>query len=126
MVCRSDEIRLDDLAPSISTGGGHDDGREQMPQVPGATLADLEKYAILKTLEHTGGSTSRAAQMLGISPRKIQYRLRDYSGRGPRGNGAGTAAITRGTATVPPPGSNGARDGESFSAAAARTGDPMK
>jgi two-component system response regulator HydG len=52
-------------------------GRD-MPQVPGATLAELERYAILSTLEHVRGSTSRAAEMLGISPRKIQYRLAEY------------------------------------------------
>jgi len=51
-----------------------------MPPVPGATLAELEKYAILKTLEHTNRSTSKAAAMLRISPRKIQYRLREYAG----------------------------------------------
>src|SRR5262249_28073076 len=37
-----------------------------MPLVPGATIAELERYAILRTLEHTGGSTSRAAEILGI------------------------------------------------------------
>jgi DNA-binding NtrC family response regulator len=120
VVCRADEIRLEDLAPSISTGA-QDSPRDQMPQVPGATLADLEKYAILKTLEHTGGSTSRAAQMLGISPRKIQYRLRDYSGRGPRASSG--PVVTRSSSS----GSGSARDGESFSASAASgRGDPMK
>ncbi len=51
---------------------------EAVPQVPGATLAALERYAILKTLAYTGGSTTRAAEILGISPRKIQYRLLEY------------------------------------------------
>jgi two-component system NtrC family response regulator/two-component system response regulator HydG len=33
-----------------------------------------------------GGSTSRAAEILGISVRKIQYRLKEYAhGGGPRG-----------------------------------------
>jgi two-component system NtrC family response regulator/two-component system response regulator HydG len=32
-----------------------------------------------------GGSTSRAAEILGISVRKIQYRLKEYaSGNAPR------------------------------------------
>ncbi len=53
-----------------------------MPEVPGATLAELERYAILRTLAHTGGSTTRAAEILGISPRKIQYRLREYRASG--------------------------------------------
>ena len=46
--------------------------------IPGATLAELEHYAILKTLEATGGSTSKAAEILGISARKIQYKLHEY------------------------------------------------
>ena len=54
-----------------------------MPIIPGATLRDLERYAILKTLEHTGGATSRAAEILGISPRKIQYKLHEYQDGAP-------------------------------------------
>jgi DNA-binding NtrC family response regulator len=50
-----------------------------MPLIPGATMAELERYAILETLKATGGSTSRAAEMLGISTRTIQYRLHDYN-----------------------------------------------
>ena len=49
-----------------------------MPVIPGAKMEDLERYAILETLKATGGSTSRAAQMLGISTRTIQYRLHQY------------------------------------------------
>jgi DNA-binding NtrC family response regulator len=75
IVCRHDVIRPEDLAPHVSASTRALDGG---PVVPGATLAELERYAILKTLEHTGGSTSRAAEMLGISTRKIQYRLREY------------------------------------------------
>lgn len=52
-----------------------------LPPIPGATLADLERHAILKTMQHTGGSTSRAAAILGISARTIQYRLRAYDER---------------------------------------------
>ena len=83
VVCRGEEVGTDDLAPTIVPA--EPGGKGQLPSVPGSTLAELEKFAILKTLEHTGGSTSKAAEMLGISPRKIQYRLREYSGApGPR------------------------------------------
>jgi len=47
-------------------------------RVPGATLAELEKYAILTTLEAAQGSTTRAAEILDISVRTIQYRLHEY------------------------------------------------
>ena len=50
-----------------------------MPSIPGATLADIERYAILETLKSTGGSTSKAAEVLGISTRTIQYRLHQYN-----------------------------------------------
>src|SRR5271167_2144219 len=52
--------------------------RDGMPPVPGSSIADLERWAILKTLETCGGSTSKAATVLGISPRKIQYKLHEY------------------------------------------------
>jgi DNA-binding NtrC family response regulator len=50
-----------------------------MPPIPGSTLDELERYAILESLKATGGSTSKAAEMLGISVRTIQYRLHDYN-----------------------------------------------
>ena len=42
-------------------------------------MAELERYAILETLRAVGGSTSKAAEMLGISVRTIQYRLHEYN-----------------------------------------------
>jgi DNA-binding NtrC family response regulator len=77
VVCRHHEVRTQDLAQHIvKITGRNPDG---MPIIPGATLAELEHYAILKTLEHTGGATTRAAEMLGVSARTIQYRLREYA-----------------------------------------------
>ncbi|MBX3269399.1 MAG: sigma-54-dependent Fis family transcriptional regulator [Sandaracinaceae bacterium] len=47
---------------------------------PGTTLAELERIAIEKTLRAVDGSTARAAELLGVSRRKIQYRLKEWSG----------------------------------------------
>jgi DNA-binding NtrC family response regulator len=55
------------------------DGGRRIPRIPGSTLAELTRYAILETLEATGGSTARAAEILGISARTIQYKLHEYS-----------------------------------------------
>ncbi|MBK5257928.1 MAG: sigma-54-dependent Fis family transcriptional regulator [Vicinamibacteria bacterium] len=52
--------------------------------IPGSSLASIEREAILRTLESIGGSTSQAAKILGVSPRKIQYKLKEYQ----RGTGA--------------------------------------
>ena len=46
--------------------------------VPGISLAELERMAILQTLEAVSGSTAKAAELLGISRRKIQYRLKEW------------------------------------------------
>jgi DNA-binding NtrC family response regulator len=58
------------LVPSSASRGG--------PQIPGASMDEIERYAITKTLEATGGSTSRAAEILQMSVRKIQYKLHEY------------------------------------------------
>jgi two-component system NtrC family response regulator/two-component system response regulator HydG len=50
--------------------------------IPGSTLADIEREAILRTLEAVGGSTSRAASLLQISARKVQYKLKEYQQQG--------------------------------------------
>jgi DNA-binding NtrC family response regulator len=77
VVSRHPEIGPQDFAAHIVKS--NTPRRDELPHVPGATLAELERYAILKTLEHTGGATSRAAEILGISARTIQYRLREYA-----------------------------------------------
>ncbi len=59
------------VKPVVTPNGG--------PIIPGATLDAIEKHAILETLKSTGGSTSRAADILGISTRTIQYRLHQYN-----------------------------------------------
>jgi DNA-binding NtrC family response regulator len=46
--------------------------------IPGATLAEIERYAITETLKAVGGSTTRAAEVLGISRRTVQYRVREW------------------------------------------------
>jgi two-component system response regulator HydG len=47
-------------------------------RIPGSTLAEIEKHAIMATLEAAEGSTARAAEILDISVRTIQYRLHEY------------------------------------------------
>ncbi len=75
VVCRGNTIRPEDLGIVVPASAKNDSG---VPEIPGASLPEIERYAILKTLEQAGGSTSRAAEILKISPRKIQYKLREY------------------------------------------------
>jgi DNA-binding NtrC family response regulator len=48
------------------------------PHVPGSSMDDLERDAIIRTMESVGGSVSRAAAILKISPRTIQYKMKRY------------------------------------------------
>ncbi len=88
VLCRGREIEPRDLPRELMQSQRVGD---EVPKVPGSTMAQLERYAILKTLEHVGGSTRRAAEILGISTRKIQYRLNEYRENDP----SGVPAVTR-------------------------------
>jgi two-component system NtrC family response regulator/two-component system response regulator HydG len=77
VLARGAELTADDLPPSLK--GPRPRGRENGALIPGASFWEIEREAILRTLEMVGGSTSRAAEVLGISARKIQYRLKEYA-----------------------------------------------
>ncbi len=44
----------------------------------GTPLKDVEKEVILKTLELTGGNKTDAAKLLGVSTRKIEYKVKEW------------------------------------------------
>jgi two-component system response regulator HydG len=77
LFCRSDELTLGDLPPEY---------REARPaERPAATgewvprpMADVEREAILRTLDHTNGHRARAAQLLDIGLRTLQRKLKEY------------------------------------------------
>ncbi len=79
VLCDGHRIERKHLPPTVVPNGEGD----ALPPIPGSTIADLERYAILKTLEACGGSTSKAATVLGVSPRKIQYKLHEYTQTNP-------------------------------------------
>ncbi len=79
VLCDGHRIEKKHLPPTVVPNGE----RDALPPIPGSTIADLERYAILKTLESCGGSTSKAATVLGVSPRKIQYKLHEYTQANP-------------------------------------------
>jgi DNA-binding NtrC family response regulator len=74
VLCNEPRIEVKHLPPTLVPQAE----REGTPPIPGSTIQDLERYAILKTLEACGGSTSKAAMILGVSTRKIQYKLHEY------------------------------------------------
>ncbi|REJ79954.1 MAG: sigma-54-dependent Fis family transcriptional regulator [Acidobacteria bacterium] len=46
------------------------------------SMAEIERHAILDTLEHTGGRRAEAAELLGIGLRTLQRKLKDYREQG--------------------------------------------
>ena len=79
--------------------------------VPGMTLAEIERIAILQTLEACEGSTGKAAEMLGISRRKIQYRLAEYRGADAAAAASESEAQAEGGSEPSTPGSGSANVG---------------
>jgi len=76
VLAKGTQLTSDDLPPSLNGP------RAELPAGPApvlGTLYTIERDAILRTLELCGGSTAKAAELLKVSPRKIQYRLKEYS-----------------------------------------------
>jgi two-component system NtrC family response regulator len=75
-VARGDQLTTDDLPAALH--GARSAEKAASALIPGASLFDIEREAVLRTLEAVGGSTARAAAVLGVSVRKVQYRLKEY------------------------------------------------
>jgi len=75
VMCEGDLIDRDDLPTSAH---GDLQNGSVMALIPGITMSELERIAILRTLDAVDGSTARAAEILGISQRKIQYRVKEW------------------------------------------------
>jgi DNA-binding NtrC family response regulator len=78
-----DEIDLDDL-PGEYRGGADTQttGSVQAPAGQARTMAEIERQAILETLDRTEGKRAEAAEILGIGLRTLQRKLREYREQG--------------------------------------------
>ena len=72
--CEGDQIEASDLALPKGESAGPDGAR-----LVGLTLAELERRAIMATLDAAGGNRAEAARMLGVSERTIYNRLKEFS-----------------------------------------------
>lgn len=75
----SDEIAAGDLPTDIRHAGP---GMVQEGVGVGQTLAHAERWLILKTLQHTGGNRTQAADLLGVTTRTLRNKLSQYHSRG--------------------------------------------
>ena len=75
VMCENELIQREDLPTSAH---GDLQNGSVMALIPGITMSELERVAILRTLDAVDGSTARAAEILGVSQRKIQYRVKEW------------------------------------------------
>ncbi len=107
IVAEGSDITLDDLPPTIRDA-------ERLPNQTGFvipphhTLEEIEKLAILQTLERTRGNKRKAASILGVYRPTLYNKLKKYNliettERAPRAAApAATPVTTPPTAPVPP------------------------
>jgi DNA-binding NtrC family response regulator len=95
-VSQEDVLTLDDLPADIDNPAPAPAG---MYLPPGMTLAEIERTAIEQALTHCGGNRTRAAELLGISVRTLQRKLKCWSLEGLDVDGA-AAMPTRGERSI--------------------------
>ncbi len=74
IMARGEHIQPEDLPANLRPG----ESDEPIGVTPGRPLSEVEKEAIIKTLELTGGNRTEAAKLLGIGRRTLQYKLKEY------------------------------------------------
>jgi DNA-binding NtrC family response regulator len=77
LFCRGDELTLADLPAEYKEGRPIEVRGSPSGWAP-RSMAEIEKEAILRTLEFTQGHRAKAAQLLGIGLRTLQRKLKDY------------------------------------------------
>jgi len=77
-------IEAKDLPIDLDSSDGARADGSRVQSLGGAprTMAEIERQAILETLERTGGRRAQAAKMLGIGLRTIQRKLKEYREQG--------------------------------------------
>ena len=80
VLSRSSRLSLDDLPPAIRKGPEAQEGAAAGLDLPagGVSLAELEKRFIRQALRRCHGRLRPAAQLLGISYKTLQYRVRKH------------------------------------------------
>ena len=79
ILCRGDEVTLDDLPPAPRAGGpgAEEDASASFPPFPaeGLSLVDLEKRVIEGALRMKGGNITQAAAYLRVPRHILVYRI---------------------------------------------------
>ncbi|MFL6202283.1 MAG: sigma-54-dependent transcriptional regulator [Thermoanaerobaculia bacterium] len=81
---QGDEVTPADLPTEVRESSAVSAAGSAVPSGTGEprTMADIERQAILETLERTGGHRAKAADILGIGLRTLQRKLKEYKDEG--------------------------------------------
>lgn len=91
LLAEGDEITVEDLPVEIrSTTQSEGTGGFKLPP-EGISFEDLERSLIVQAMEQTGWNITRAARLLRLSFRTMQYRLDKFGIKRPVRNGRGAA-----------------------------------
>jgi DNA-binding NtrC family response regulator len=81
LLAEGDLVRLEDLPTAVRAGAGRG-GEGQPIDIPdgGLDLEALERRLIRRALEKSAGNVTRAARLLGLTRRTLQYRIEKIQG----------------------------------------------
>jgi DNA-binding NtrC family response regulator len=82
LLCENDTITLDDLPPEMSQGSrpaavGGDDSNFRLP-AEGVSFEEVERSLIMQAMDRADNNITKAAKLLGLTFRTLQYRLEKY------------------------------------------------
>jgi transcriptional regulator with PAS, ATPase and Fis domain len=78
LLCECDEIGVEDLPVEIRSEGAPAASFNFKLPPEGISFEDLEKSLIIQAMEQTNWNITRAARLLGLSFRTLQYRLEKF------------------------------------------------
>jgi DNA-binding NtrC family response regulator len=83
LLCEGDEISVEDLPLEIRQESSPSNSFNFKLPPEGISFEDLEKSLITQAMEQTGWNITRAAKLLGLSFRTLQYRLEKFDMKKP-------------------------------------------
>ncbi|HWC76648.1 MAG TPA: sigma-54 dependent transcriptional regulator [Blastocatellia bacterium] len=83
LLCEGGEITVEDLPVEIRNDGGPSSAFNFKLPPEGISFEELEQSLILQAMEQTSWNITRAAKLLGLSFRTLQYRLEKFGIRKP-------------------------------------------
>jgi len=78
LLCEGNEIDVEDLPVEIRQEGSPGSALFKLPP-EGISFEDVERSLITQAMEQTGWNITRAAKLLGLSFRTLQYRLEKFN-----------------------------------------------